>query len=409
MGLMKLFSGRSSTVHEQKGDRLFEKREYGLAKGAYENALDKLGGPPAAGSEVVHRLREKIIRSTEALARQLVERAEEIFASEYYEEAEESFRLARGLTQNAAFRREIEERLELVQTIRRKQQPGVSSDDISLEGEETEDKIESEEDEYFRALCAAFPRAVREAYGSYGEDFKTGYVALNQGRFELAVDKLSQALEENAENQGYIPLELATAYLNLQNYKEARALILGFVHEHPDVLQGYQVLCETLWGLREYDLAERTLLSAPQELAASLPVRLLRGENLYQAGGYQEAVSLYLDDLERFGWDEHLARSLARAYEALGEKEKALGLYARMMRECGSCGVRIDPFIKQRFADLSFETGRQASDILELYLSLAQEDPENRGRYYRRVSEIYAAQGNEEQAKRFETIAEEVV
>ena len=47
-------------------------------------------------------------------------------------------------------------------------------------------------------------------------------------------------------------------------------------------------------------------------------------------------------------------------------------------------------------------------DILEIYLSLVKEDPENRHYYYSRVSEIYSKLGYEGEAERFRSFADEI-
>ena len=48
------------------------------------------------------------------------------------------------------------------------------------------------------------------------------------------------------------------------------------------------------------------------------------------------------------------------------------------------------------------------TDILDLYLSLAQELPDNAAEYYEKVSRIYAAQGNHAESARFRAIAEKM-
>ena len=42
MGLLKIFSGKKPEEFEQKGDSLFESKDYGAAKIEYEAALSKL-------------------------------------------------------------------------------------------------------------------------------------------------------------------------------------------------------------------------------------------------------------------------------------------------------------------------------------------------------------------------------
>ena len=51
------------------------------------------------------------------------------------------------------------------------------------------------------------------------------------------------------------------------------------------------------------------------------------------------------------------------------------------------------------------EAGKQDEKILEIYLGLAEKDPENAAGYYRKVSRIYAALGHEKESRRFQQIA----
>jgi tetratricopeptide (TPR) repeat protein len=132
----------------------------------------------------------------------------------------------------------------------------------------------------------------------------------------------------------------------------------------------------------------------------------MRGETLYQAKKYGEAKAFYRDFLKNYDWNEAIARALAETHEALGEMANARNIYREIMQQCHSCHARIDPFIKQKFADLSFASGLNTTEILEIYLSLAREIPRNATEYYQKISRIYSARGNEEEARRFELISE---
>ena len=123
-----------------------------------------------------------------------------------------------------------------------------------------------------------------------------------------------------------------------------------------------------------------------------MPIQLLLGETFFQAERYQEAESLCLDYLESYGFDENITRLLAKTYDTLSEKEKARDLYGKLLSQCRSCGARIDPFIKQRYADLCFESGKYSKDVLELYFDLIQEDPDNKDSYYKKISKIRSSQ-----------------
>ncbi|MBN2125688.1 MAG: hypothetical protein JW821_15430, partial [Deltaproteobacteria bacterium] len=170
-------------------------------------------------------------------------------------------------------------------------------------------------------------------------------------------------------------------------------------------LKAYAILCEILWERKEFDQALERLRSCPQEGVDPVGHLLLWGETLFQAERYGEAEALFLGFLRSRGREENVVRALARVYEAEGLREKARGLYLEIMRNCRSCMRAVDPLIKRRYADISFETGKHTPETLEIYLSLTQEDPENRGEYFDRISRIYASLGNEKEAGRFRALA----
>jgi hypothetical protein len=82
-------------------------------------------------------------------------------------------------------------------------------------------------------------------------------------------------------------------------------------------------------------------------------------------------------------------------------------MYATILKECSVCMTRPDPFIKRKYGDLSFELGEYTSEILELYLFLAQEDPDNSSEYFIKASRIFEEKGNLEEARRFKLLSEE--
>ena len=84
----------------------------------------------------------------------------------------------------------------------------------------------------------------------------------------------------------------------------------------------------------------------------------------------------------------------------------ARNIYREIMDQCRSCHSRIDPAIKRKFADLSFASALYTTEVLELYLSLVREVPEHKADFYQKISRIYAAQDNAEEARRFELFVE---
>ena len=188
---------------------------------------------------------------------------------------------------------------------------------------------------------------------------------------------------------------------------QARQLLETLLDHHPDTLPAYQILCEIYWEQGAFDRADALLASIPDELAMSLAVFALKGETLFQAGHFDVAKTFYRDFLATHGWNESIAGALARTYEALNELDHARRMYIEIMERCSGCHGRVDPLVKEKVADLSFAAGMHDTAVLELYLSLAQERPENASVYYAKVGRIYQTTGNETEARRFQALADQ--
>lgn len=408
MSIFKLFSGKTPEEHEQKGDELFSFDLWGKAKIEYERALDKLEKISPQNYELKTRLQEKIHQAKEALALGHEQNADDLIASGFYDDARELYILAQELTENPEQKKDLETKLkELDFQLDRTVKENLPDLDVEAQEDQEPESLE-QEDEYFRALCGTLPKEVQKDYLSYGNNFKNGYLALNRGDFAIAADYLYRAMQENPSADSYILLELATAYLNLGKHAEARQLLEDFLENKPQALPAYQLLCEIFWERKAFDQANALLSSVPEELTESIAVYILKGETLFHAGNFSAAKEFYRNFLETYGWNELIARALAKTHEAMNELANARNVYRQIMDQCSSCHARLDPYIKQRYADLCFDSGMHTAEILELYLSLAQEVPANATDYFEKVSRIYTAQGNEGEARRFRAIAEKL-
>jgi tetratricopeptide (TPR) repeat protein len=406
MNAFRLFAGKTPERIEQSGDAFFDKGELGAARLEYEKALEKLKRKTPDAVQDIERVQGKIVRSGDALALKHMETADALLESEDYDEAVGLLRLGLDLTQDTEVAASLERRLAALQS----EMDAFEAPDMDFGGESLPGDVESarasDEDHYFTALVSALPPEELDAYMAYGARFRDGYVRLNQGDFEAAAELLSLALEENSESPGFIPLELATAHINLGRDWEARLLLEGFLDAHPESVRAFQQLCEIYWENRQFDQARRLLSMCPETIEDAPAVHLLKGETFFREGRLKDAESQYLDYVRNHPWHEGVALALARTFEALGEAEKARDLYAQAIGECQGCGKRVDPRIKQRFADTSLETGDHSTRVLELYLSLIQEIPQNRSGNYLKISRIYELNGNDEEARRFKAFAE---
>jgi tetratricopeptide (TPR) repeat protein len=408
MGLFKLFAGKSPADYERKGDAFAQGENWGEAKLAFESALEKSAAQLPADREMHHRLQEKLTNSKEALALNHRRDAGAMMEAGDMEGARELLALAMDLTADAplqaALARQIDQMAlqEMPEIHLRTADPATRLNDIEV------DPVEKDADGQFDILLGTLPQKIRQEYRSYGYHFKHGYLALNQGAFEQAVEHLSQAAEANPEPHSLVPLELATAHVNLGQTADARALLEKLVRHQPDLLPAFQLLCEVYWSQQAYTMAMDLLDDLPPELAESMAAYLLKGETLLQASRYEEARSFFQELMETYGWNESVALGLARAHESLNQIPQARDIYGEMISQCTGCGSRVDPAIKRKYADLSLAAGEHSTQVLECYLGLSQEDPANAVHYYRNISLIYAAQGHEIEARRFQAIAEEM-
>ncbi|NQU12941.1 MAG: tetratricopeptide repeat protein [Desulfobacteraceae bacterium] len=407
MKFRHFFTGKPPDALEKDADAFFRLGEYGAAKLEYEKALLKSAKKASEGTLANDRLEEKIGQCKHALALEHKETAENLMEAGHYEEASDLLRLALELVQHEELAVEIEERLRSIENPSLPSETSETSKPDGVFKDADEFVYQESVEDYFTALVSTLPKTEQEVYTRYGDPFKEGYVKLNQGDFENAVTLLSQALKENPSAGSFIRLELATALLNSGNDLDARFLLEGFLKDHPESLRAYPLLCEIYWQNELFNEARRLLLNCPPQMRDASTIQLLIGETLFQAGRYGEAETHYRDYLQSHGWDEGIALALAKTFELLGSKDKARGLYAEIMNACQGCGRTIDPFIKQRYADTSLETGDHSTKVLELYLGLVQEVPENRTDYYQKISMIYTLNGNEKEADRFRGFAEQ--
>jgi tetratricopeptide (TPR) repeat protein len=408
MAWLNLFSGPTAEKLEQKGDALAAAGFWGEAKLEYERACLKLEKATVLDRDSLIRLKGKIAATKEALARNHHRHAAELADIGDFNEALDLVELALELTDDASLKEAIAQQRRSIMAARTGENPPVLSDPHHAWKPESDDVDFKAPDEALNALCGTLPDPVKRAYLSYGPDFKTGYIALNNGDFETAAAYLARALHNQNSPASYIPLELATAYLNLDRPDESRMLLETLLKHHPDALPAYQMLCEIYWEQGDFDRAETLLRSIPDALTTSLAVFMLKGETLFQAGRFDAAKTFYRDFLATYGWDESIARALARTHEALDETDQARQMYQEIMGRCRGCGSHIDPLVKEKVAELSFAAGNHDSVVLELYLTLAQELPQKAPEYYAKVSRIYQSLGNETESRRFSVLAEQI-
>ena len=401
MGLFSFLTGKAPEEIEMIGDKFLKVKEFGAAKIEYEKAVNKAKSKFPEKENLIQRIYEKIKDSKEALALVHQQNSEHLIESQNYAEAEDLLQLALELTENANLKEKIETTLKKLYQDFASDNPDDTKKFISgSEPFPTAEEIDSDE-EYFSILCNSLPEDVRTAYQGYDQTFKQGFIALNNGDFQIAVEKFTDSIKASDLEQPLILLELSTALVNLGQYDQARDLLEEFIEANNREVRAYQMLCDIYWVTENYDDAIILIDQCPSPVKETFPIQMLLGETNYQMERYPEAESLFLVCEKNFGQNEIITRSLAKTYEAMGNLEKARDVYAQILNGCTKCGVRTDPFILRRYADLCFAYGERTTQLLELYLSILQEDPDNKDDYYQRLYELYNALGNTAEAGRY--------
>ncbi len=407
MGLFGIFSGKPPESHEHRGDEYMSSGAFGDARIEYEKALDKIEKRFPEKVHLKDRLGEKMRSAGNGLAKNHLENAEAMATAGEVADAQELCQLALDLVDDNGLKAEIEKRLAGLfgNDAFRAAQPQIydyaanEPDDVA--GHEEDDL---HDEEIFGVLCNALPEDLQEAYHSYGKSFISGYIALNEGDFEAAADHLENAMAENSA-PNLIPLELATAYIHLHAYDEAVDLLESFVASNPEQPRAYQLLCEIYWEKNDYDRASRLLSKIPESIKQSRAMLILQGENSFQKKDYAAAESVFDQYVTLFGKDDIVSRALAKTFEMSGRTGEAKSLYADIINKCHSCGTRADPFLKRRYAELCYQDGDTSANLLEIYLGLAREDPDNRAAYFSRISRIFHSKGEPQEAMRYEALA----
>lgn len=413
MGLFDIFSGRSPDSHEQRGDESMKIGAFGDALMEYEKALDKIDKRFPEKAHLKGRINEKHLKARNGLAKTHLENAEIMVKAREFADARDLYQLALELADDSGLKRDIEQSMSVLSgggptaPIQTGRHPGNAIEPDDEDWDEDWDEDEAYEEELFSVLLSALPEDLKEAYSNYGNSFVSGYVALNEGDFESAAAYMEDAMAENS-GPNLIPLELATALIHLDAYDEAADLLESFVVQNPEQPRAYQLLCEMYWENKDYDRAGRLLSNVPKSIADSKAILILQGENRLQNKEYDAAEAVFKDYEAIHGKDEIVARALAKTHEISGRTQEAKALYAEIINKCLSCATRPDPFLKRRYAELCYQDGETSKNLLDIYIGLAREDPDNRAVYFSRVSSIFFKKGEFGEAERYEALAKQI-
>jgi len=153
-----------------------------------------------------------------------------------------------------------------------------------------------------------------------------------ENRWEEAITSLEQAISFDPQSE-YLQLVLARAYLHRQQPEQAAAILKALLADHPENVEGYELLGDVCSFQQNYSLAathfRRALELRPESAVLSLRLAM----TLAQLGKNGEAITR-LEGLLKKHPDADLARlTLARLYLHEQEPEKAFTAYRKLLEQ----------------------------------------------------------------------------
>lgn len=404
MGLFSMFK-KSPEKSEAAGDAYVKANDLGLAKIEYEEALGIIEKKTPEDTALKERLMEKLKTTKEALALKHLEAGDQLLDVKALDEAENLFSLALSLTEDPELQKALKERITMtVGDISMDATEGEYEDSPTSKTTETPKAYDA--DQEFEVLCMTLPEEIGQAYQSYGETFKEGYLALSKGDFIKAADKLKEALAEHEDEDTHIPVELATAHINLWQPDAAIDLLVEYLEKHPSSFQGISLLCDLYCDLEQFEMAHDVIDELPDEVSDSIEVARYNAWIYHKEQNFERAEEIFRKALEDSEHDTDVARDLAMTLAAAGKTQEARDLYADMLNQCARCHQRQNPLDTKAYADLSLEMDDYSDKILKIYLTLAKDFPPLRSECYAKASMIFSHNGDEKEAARFRTMAE---
>jgi predicted Zn-dependent protease len=335
------------------------------ARMAFEEIILRKGVPAL----IVDQARSGYRKARQALMENLIEEAKRLVRGGETDAAREACAAAieqAGEDLEADEAKELLERLDEGQTEAARLLEGL--DQLADSQELPAEKAESEEaapmdgaEELFEALLLPLPEEQAEAFRSFGPEFKSGYLLLQEGRAEEALEQFALAPEDVASNQ-YFRLENAQAFMFSRRYEEALRTLEGLdlPEEHERRLSEMRIYL--LNKLERGDEAIEQARQMWEESGADRETALLYTEMLLENGRAQEAEEV-IKPLHSPHPDPEVDSLLVRAYVQLEKTQDA-----RDLLEPAVEGFFQNPIAYQRRFPIW-----AARDLLALYIGVGEE------------------------------------
>ncbi len=175
------------------------------------------------------------------------------------------------------------------------------------------------------------------------DDYTLGLTLYGQKRWELAIETFEEYLKKYPDHKN-VPLAkvyLAQAYVNTQNYKQARIVLRDFLKKHPadkNATQAMYRVAECSYFLEDYPAAikefQAFLKKSPNDSLTEWVFPYL-ADSFLRTGNAKQAEENFRRSLEKFPQGRFLEDSrfgLARSLELLNRPQDAIEQYQQLIK-----------------------------------------------------------------------------
>lgn len=391
--LGKLLGRRSASDERARADALYEGGDFGLAKLAYERALDAAGSEPGVDA-LAAELRERIDACRDALARGRIAEAERLAQTGALELAVAELESAIETAANGELIEQAERRIETLERSDAREKATVA---------------EASEEERFEIIAGSFEDEQYDEYAAHGPELRAALLALYEGSAAQARPVLERLLE-GAKEPRYLWFETGRARLldgDAGGGREALQRFIGLLGEtdggesrlvaHMELATLHDEAGDFDAAAAEYEAALDAMPDDPRPYLA-MAMFFRRGKLPAEAIDVLRAGLEVLEEEQR-QWRFKLELGLAHA--DLGEDERAIeqledvvGFFtARNQRDLpAECAARL--------AELQERRGNPTR-ALDLYnLLAAGSDVANHFGYHREAARLLLQAGHRADARR---------
>lgn len=406
MGFFKKLFGPKWRKCKERGDAYFENEEWGRARAEFNEALRHFQAEnPAEEVEQVNIKERLAIVDRKLLDMHMTE-------AERYEEqgmatrAAEHLRTAMEFIHDDKVREETLTRIGALEAALAEPSGKGLAKEAGPPPAEGDIDPEFENEMAFTALLGAMDEDRADIYEAAGPEFRKGFLALMNGETDDAEAILAPLLEEDGDNP-WLRFEVGRVRLAQDKFEDAANLFRQASELAPDSLPIHHSWIQALWGMEDYERAERIVEQAFEIDDENINNFVLAGQTCLRSGEYENGVEIVEAGIEAHERSITLFRLLGKLHMAAKNSvaaqeafESALGL--RWVYDYETGQLQFDTESAFLAAGLYLETRTNMARAEELYRSLlATGDEQNRPAFLTGAAQAMMATGNTDEAKKF--------